>query len=167
MAVLLAGCSPVLATRPMGQHPTKLDPAEWQGLWVSGTQTMMIEVADAAGGILRISVLEENGTPSRETHAVFLRDCCSTTFASYCPADAGDSFRWGPIALSGDDLMVWVPDAKKFGAFVNERKLKGRIETDGSVHLDELPMEEMHLLASGALGVPYHWDTPTVFHRVK
>lgn len=167
LALLVVGCQSVWATKPLGETPSKINASDWEGIWSSESLLLRIAVGDAAGGVLRVSVLEENGAPRDELYTVFLRNCCGTTFASFRPGDAADVYWWGPVAVSGDDLVVWEPDAQQFRALVKGGKLQGRIEAGGDVRLGELSVDEMHQLASGALGVPYRWDAPGVFHRIR
>lgn len=167
LVLLLAGCSSVYVTAPVGEKPHVLVPADWEGTWLIDKDVAKAEVIDAAGGRLRLSGIEmKDSQPTLVSLTLHLRETAGHLFVSVqTPEVPPGQFLWGEMKRTEDQLIVWVPNAKKFAELVREGKLKGRATESGDVHL-ELTAADAVALANETHGVLYEWRSPAVLWRV-
>ena len=57
-SMLLVGCNAVLVKEPMGDTVVKLDPATWQGTWVTDEVVILTTVLDSDKGLLEAAWVE-------------------------------------------------------------------------------------------------------------
>jgi len=57
-SLLLSGCNAVLVEKPVGDTVVKLDPAIWQGTWVSNEVVILTTVLDGDQGLLQAAWVE-------------------------------------------------------------------------------------------------------------
>lgn len=167
----LTGCPSVRVSQPVGGQPHVLAKADWEGTWITDRDAARVSVADAAAGKLNVAYLEHSGFPggggpNLTTYSVLVRESGGWLFANVAD-DEGKSehYEWGRIKLNDDQLLFWEPDVEKFRALVDQGKLTGGLDGK-NVNLAPLSATDLAALTSGALGVPFGWDGPVVFHRV-
>jgi hypothetical protein len=167
-ALLMTGCSGVYVTAPVGDKPHVLNPADWDGTWTMDNEAATIRVSDAAEGKLQVlSVQLDEGPPKVRSYTVFLRESGKTLFASLQTEDIPKGrYLWARVRRSGDYLMLWSPDAEKFGYLVQSGELKGTKEC-GDVFLAPLAPTEVSGLAAEKYGVVYEWQRPAVLQRLR
>ena len=89
-----------------------------------------------------------------------------SAFATLMDESNPGRYEWARIKRDHGQIFIWLPDKDAFRALVQSGKLKGQLVDDDNVLLAPPSAEEMKALTTGALGVPFKWDEPFVFHRL-
>lgn len=168
LVLTLAGCSAVYVTQPIGEQPCKIKAKDWEGTWIHKDGSVTVKVMDGENGQLRIAWIEpkDNGL-TFEAHDVELREAGSQMFANI-KDDANTNeprYLWARIKGDGNQVIVWLPDATKFRALVEEQKLPGRIERENDVVLDTLELKHLRIIAGEQEGMLFVWEEPIVLFR--
>ena len=164
----LAGCSAVYTVQPMGEKPCKTQTQDWEGTWIHKEGSVTVRVMDGENGWLRIGWIEREGEDlASEVQDVQLWEAGSWTFANVKSDSAGEpAYLWAGIRRDGNQVIVWLPDEKKFKVLVEEGKLPGRIEPGGDVILDRLEPQHLSMITEEREGVLLVWGEPTAFLRL-
>jgi len=166
LALLCTGCTGVYVSRPIGDQPHALVPADWEGTWTLGKGALVAHVTDAAGGKLHYSVTSvRDGAFATTTTEVVVRESGGWLFANIPDESNPERYEWARVKMANGQIFVWRPDQEAFRALVQGGKLKGQL-IDKDVTLEPLSAEQMKALTTGALGAPFKWDEPFVFHRL-
>ena len=89
-------------------------------------------------------------------------------FANLLDQDEEDGkpfYLWGLLGGGDREMIVWLPEVKSLKALVEEGKLPGEVDEDGSVILHQLNAEQLALLTSDSEGVLFDWDEPLVLFK--
>ena len=100
--------------------------------------------------------------PDLTSASMFLRSEGTDLFLSI---DMGH-YVWFRVAMYGDSMLIWPPDASKLGQLVDRGVLPGKT-SEGEVALDKLSAEHMKLITSDDEGVLFHWKSPLVLRRIS
>ena len=153
LLLALPACNAVYVDEPIGERPLVLDPEEWEGTWLVGGGTVVMEVVDQNEGLLKIAWVEGGyqGGLELESAIIQLRgydDWIFGTLMEYESDDAeGAGYPWG-IARQGDDqILILLPDVGKFRALVEAGDLPGRVDGE-DVYLESLELEHLARILS-------------------
>ena len=173
--VLTFGSAAVYTSKPIGEKPAVISSEDWEGVWmgrgiVKGL-AINIEVLDEDKGVVRAVWIDDlgNGKFKLQDHEVNLTESGEWRFFSLEEKEPEESERnerylWGRLQ-NGDGLIgIWLPDAAKFEALIEEGILPGTVE-NGSVILGELTAEHMELITTSEEGVLWEWGKPLILFR--
>ena len=158
------------STRPVGEKPHALKPADWEGTWIfaehGDLSAWTVTVTDAAKGRLQVGRIEMNGgKPELQTGIAEVREAGGWLFINLGGLDDGKEFWfWGRIKFQADLLLVWAPNADHLKELSRQGKLKCRLSEGGSL-LEPLTPEDMKVLTADELVVPFDWNSPGIFRR--
>ena len=153
-SLALASCTTVTCTVPVGETPTLLSPADFEGTWLADEVAFSLEVAHT-NGLLRLSWIE--ATPDRATGPkpspakkqtpdamgriprpsplfksalIEVRTFRDWTFTSLQDPDHPNrrNWYWARLEASPDELRFHLPEAKAFSNLVATGVLPGRTE---------------------------------------
>ena len=166
LASLVTGCTGVYVSRPIGEKPLVLVPADWEGTWLCGDSAAKARVVDAHQG--RLELIEakfSDGKPKLEITEIVITEAGHWLFATLLnPADPA-RHEWVRLKRNDDQLVVWLPATAAFRTLVESGKLQGRLD-DKNVVLDPPSAADLAALTTGALGVPFAWDDPVTIRRL-
>jgi hypothetical protein len=170
--VALCGCFEVVSLNPMGESALKLNPAEWDGVWLLSDDDLVIfKVANPDDGLIEASFLErgESG-PVFKRSTVYVREAEGWVFISMAQESEGATdvvgYSWGRLKKDGNTLIVWMPDHDKFESLVDEGILPGDTRST-DVHLGILESSHYAVITSEQRGVLFEWDNPIIFRRPR
>jgi len=169
--ILLAACSSVYSTNPVGEKPVQLDSGQWDGNWLGADGVMTIRVKDAEQGILQVAWIEDMELLQ---YQVQLLESGDWVFFNLREEDDDDGYFWGRIKNDGDSIILWDPDIKKFRALVTKGVLPGEVKKTGKnmeffsdVILGELTPAHLQVITSGDQGVLFNWDEPLLLIKLN
>jgi hypothetical protein len=166
LALLCTGCTGVYVSRPLGDTPHALKPADWEGTWLLGDSASRVRVTDAANGKLElIGAKFTEGKPSLEVTRLAITESGDWLFATVIDDENPGRAEWARIKRDDDWIVAWLPAKDAFRALVRSGKLSGQLDQE-HVALDPPTPAQLHALTSGALGVPFNWDEPIVLRRI-
>ena len=165
---LTFGSAAVFTAKPIGEKPAGISSEDWEGVWVGKGivkgLAIYIEVPDEENGKIRTLWFDDlgNGEFKLQKRQVYLTESAEGTFISMRePAEPEQNERYllGRLRKGEGLIMIWLPDAPKLEALVEEGILPGTVE-HGSVILGELTAEHMELITTSAEGVLFEWESP-------
>jgi hypothetical protein len=166
VALALTGCTGVYVSRPIGDRPHVLAPADWEGTWVAGDSTSRARIVDAAQGKLElIEAKFTDGKPKLEVTEIVISEGGDWLFATIINRENPDHNEWARIKLKDDQLIAWLPSREGFRSLVQSGKLHGMLD-DKNILLAPLTAAEIAALTAGTLGIPFVWDEPLVLRRL-
>jgi hypothetical protein len=177
LAVAAAGCESAYTARPIGKTSVSLSPKAWEGLWIGELDRefdesdepfsfpVVLKVLDEQRGILQAWMMAEDGK-KYTAHAIpiHVRAYGHTLFASWhLPEDPDtDNYLWGVLRKSGGKMVLYLPDANRFHALLEDKTIPGTLDPRGDVRLGELSDDQLDRIAkSGDLFI----QNPIVFTR--
>jgi hypothetical protein len=171
LLLTLTGCGAVYVKAPPGTEALVLNPAEWEGEWITGDEGVMsVKVLDRDQGLLQLSTVDYDleKQPHVSSEKVYIRKWKQFLFASVPTLREGDTpaFFWARMMRDGERVVIWLPDRGKFKALVTSGKLPGLLEKDEDVVLEDLKDHHYEILTSEKEGVLYQWDDPGVLIRL-
>lgn len=164
LGTALVGCGGVTSSHPVGDEVPSIEVSEWEGSWSSAGESeivFVVEVEDPAEALLKVTMF-----PNQPPSPTFLRSTGSDLFVSIAIDLAPEGFHWFRVAMQGDSMLVWQPDASKLGQLVDDGTLPGKT-SDGKVELEKLSAKNMALITSEQKGVLFDWKNPLVLRRVS
>jgi len=178
----LAGCEAVFTEQPIGDEAVQLDPATWQGTWLSEEIVLLTTVVNAEKGQLQAAWVERGpdgarfeavtGTVRRAGEALFLTmEHERSTEAEVAEGEPGElavsspEYFWARIENDGRRAILWWPNVEQFRLAVDEKKLPGVIKHDKDVVLGPLDAGQLTLIGSPASNL-LQWSQPVTFIRV-
>ncbi|MHC1744172.1 MAG: hypothetical protein AB9873_14220 [Syntrophobacteraceae bacterium] len=169
MVSAICGCAAVYATKPVGDVPCPVKPAEWDGTWVNKDGALTLKVQDEQAGRLRMAWVEWSlQGPRLESQEIQLLRSGDATFASVKEGEDNGRARyvWARIKREGNEMICWIPDVEHFRAAGRSGQFPFE-EKDDSIILGELTPEHLKTLASPEAGLLYRWDDPVVLLRMN
>lgn len=168
--LLVSGCSPVRSLRPVGLQPVNLKDVEeeWAGAWsTSDGDTVLMSVADAEKGRLRLTYLEGKGTEVRSVEAE-LRETGTTRFFNARDQDHPQPERWvwARLDQDGRQIVTWLPRNERVKESIEKGYLPGTAPKQEDVTLGELSEAQQRRLAEEESNL-YQWDKPLVFFKTS
>jgi len=171
----------------------KLDPAIWQGTWLSDEVVMVTTVMDADNGVLQAAWVERGPEGARfESETGVVRSTGDWLFlnmvheppdesGSAASADTADQpdknsesndeerqqpeYFWARVEHYGKRVVLWWPDTEAFRSAVSEGRIPGMIKEDKDVLVG--PLEDSHMeLINAPAGSLMNWSEPVVFIRI-
>jgi hypothetical protein len=161
--IMMAGCSAVYSTKPVGENPVTIKAEEWDGTWINKNGAITLEVMDAEKGIIHVAWVEKMKLESYQVH---LLDSGSWMFASFRESGESQKYLWAKILKDEDQLNLWAPSVDKIRVLVQKGVLPGSVEESGDVVLGELKAEHLRLLTSEEKGILFEWEKPLVLTRL-
>jgi hypothetical protein len=170
-ALALCGCYEVISLSPMGESALKLNPDEWDGLWLlSDDEFVIFKVISPDDGLIQGSFLEQGESgPILKHSTIHIREAGGWHFISMAQEAEGTDvvrYSWGRLKKDGNTLVVWMPDHDKFERLVEEGIVPGDTQST-DVHLGTLNSSHYTLITSEERGVLFEWDNPIIFRRQK
>jgi hypothetical protein len=167
LAALICGCSQVASLTPVGEHPRKISPDDWNGTWLNKEQTVRIRVADPQRGVLQVAWVEEKGGALvPESHQLELWAAGTWTFGNFKTKEAAAPYLWALVQNDHGQIIIWTPDQASFRKLVETGVLPGSVTKGGDVILQKLSGEQLQTMMSPAHSQCFHWQTPLVFIRL-
>jgi len=183
--VALAGCEVVSTPKPLGDEVVKLDPATWQGTWLSDGIVVLTTVLDRGKGQLQAAWVERGmagakfelvtGTVRRTGNVTFLSmerkqfketgEGAATAQEQGEPAVEQPEFLWARIENDGRRVILWWPDTEQIRLAVNDGRLQGVIKKDKDIILQQPDAAQLKLINSPAANL-MRWSQPVVFIRI-
>lgn len=187
----LAGCGAVYTVEPVGEVPSAVDPADWNGYWATPedagkcgrssedgpTGCLLVTVLDAAQGVLTVVPEGSDVEPAR----AYLRraDDGNGVFVSLEDWDSDDPVRplmllrgvvkvVGPLA---GRVVIWSPSAERFREAADAGLLPRGAGPSGGPHggptLGVLSQAELELIARTMKWELFDWEAPITYVRVR
>ena len=156
----------------MGESALKLDPEEWDGMWLLSDDDLVIfNVVSPDDGLIKASFLERGeSVPVLKHSTIYIREADGWVFISMARESEGTpdvvGYSWGRLKKYGNTLIVWMPDHDKFEHLVDEGMLPGDTRST-DVHLGVLESSHYALITSEGRGVLFDWDNPIIFRRPR
>ena len=168
--LLGSGCAPVRSLHPVGLQPVNLKDVEeeWAGAWsTSDGDTVLVSVADAEKGRLRLTYLEGKGTEVRSVEAE-LRETGSTRFFNARDQDHPQPERWlwARLDQEGRQIVAWLPRNERLKEAIDKGDLAGTAPKQEEVILGELNESQQRRLAEEDSPL-YRWDKPLVLFKTS
>jgi hypothetical protein len=184
-ALLLSACEAVFTEQPLGEEVVRLDPAIWQGTWLSDEVVVMTTVLDADQGLLQAAWVERwpdgarfeavAGTVRRSGDLLFLNMAHrpEQDADSAAPAPQPDDgaprgvpeFFWARVENDGRRALLWWPDVERARAAVGDGSLPGFVKQDRDVVLRQLSASQLELINAPSSGL-LKWSQPATFIRI-
>jgi len=185
LALALSGCEAVFTQQPVGDEAVDLDPATWQGTWLSDEVVMLTTVVDRGNGQLEAAWVERGSDGAKFERVMgSVRHSGEVTYLNMehvsdeTEGGGADSaigtleggqvmpeFFWARIENDGRRAVLWWPDVEQIRAAVDDGRLPGTIKQDNDVVLGRLkPMHE-ELINSPASNL-LQWQQPVTFIRI-
>lgn len=168
---LICGCSVVMSEKPVGDRPVVLEPAGWDGAWMTlQGEPVMMKVQDREKGVLKIAWIEDDGKMTCKSYDVRILSSGSWQFANIMDEEKKDGksggYLFAKIKKEKDYIVIWLPMAEKFSGLVGKKILPGRVEKE-SVTLGELEPQHLKIIMSGEKGLLFDWENPLFIIRAK
>jgi hypothetical protein len=174
LTMFVCGCSAVLSGSPMGGQVQRADPSAWDGVWASldsgEEETVNVHVFDADAGVLQVEYAEHDKPVQRRVllrswrQWTFFNVACVRSDVDECE-DAHDRFLWAAYDLRDGVLVMWVPNAARFGDLVDQGLLPGeRVGSD--VELSTFEDRHYELITSDEHADLWHWREPVLSKRI-
>ncbi len=181
----LTGCEAVFTERPLGDEVVTLDPAIWQGTWLSGEIVLLTTVLDGEAGQLQAAWMERGNAGTKfETVVGSVRRSGQIMYLSMvheptAEADAtGESveatqadhpnlpeYFWARIENDGRRAILWWPQVEQIRLAVGDGRLPGIVKDDNDVVLGRLEDAQLELINAPASGL-LQWSRPVTFIRI-
>lgn len=165
------GCSVVMSEKPVGDAPVVLDPAGWNGAWLTHQgDAVVMKVLDRDNGVLRITWIEDDSKMTCRSHDVRVLSSGKWQFANIM--DEGEKgekprgYLFAKIKKERDNIVIWLPAAEKFSDLVGKKILPGRVEKE-SVILGELGPRHMKIITSEEKGLLFDWENPLFIIKAR
>jgi len=168
LVMVVSGCVQVAAVAPVGEHPKKISPEDWDGTWIHKEQPVKIRVTDPQQGVLQVAWVEEKrGRLEMESYQVEIWEAGAWTFGNLRVKDSpGAPYHWGLVKNEEGQIIFWTPDHAYFRKLVEKGVLPGNVAKDGDVVLKKLTAEQVKTMMSPAQSECFNWKTPIVFMRL-
>jgi len=185
LLMALSGCEAVFTRQPLGDEAVALDPATWQGTWLSNEVVLLTTVLDSEEGRLQAAWMERGaggakfevvaGTVRHSDGIMFLsmerepsetvevEDATSEATAQDIPDEV--DYYWARIENDGRRVILWWPDVEQIRLAVGDKSLPGTVRQDQDVILGRLEAEHIQLINSPASGL-LQWSQPVTFIRI-
>jgi hypothetical protein len=174
---VLLGCEGVFISRPMGEKVVLLKARDWDGSWLREDGFLKTKVLDGEKGKLIAAWIENAGEGFKLVcDTIYIRKTGERMFWNKkekywsIGGDGGsqtDNYLWGKIKRNGRQVILWKADIETFKGLVNEGKLPGRVDKDGSVFLDDLSQVHLKIFLSEKERALYDWNEPFVLNRIS
>jgi hypothetical protein len=163
------GCSIVTSERPLGEMPLVLNPAEWEGTWITTEGApVVIKVEEPARGRLKLAWIEGDKDMVLKTASVTLLKSGAWTFANLTEDDRKNDGRvrylFARVKKDKGNIIVWLPRSEKFAGLVEGKILPGSLAKE-TILLGELGPEHLKIIASEDRGVLFDWENPFVLTK--
>ena len=179
VAIAVTGCDAVYTPQPLGDEIVKLDPATWQGTWLSGEAVVLTTVMDGDKGQLQAAWMERGAAGAMfETVTGTVRRTGDTMFLSMehepfivaaagREENAGDQteYYWARIANDGRRAIMWWPDVEQVRLAGKDGRLPGVIKKDKDVILKQPGTVQLQLINSPASRL-MNWSQPVTLIRI-
>lgn len=171
---ILTGCTSVTSQNQLGTKATKLNPADWEGIWSNGKdQVFYIKVKDTEKGILRIAVVADKKDDFKlYKFDVAIKEGESLKFCNILVKDIvdkeedelkdqeyADSYYWVLLENKNDNLMIYFPNAKQIEELIASGKLKGA-KKKNAVILQGSSEDMTKFVESSKNGELFYWKEP-------
>lgn len=183
------GCASVSSRQLVGSQPYVIDDAKvWTGDWViltdGNAQPVVIQVADAATGLLRMTYIQTpsaadakaDSYPTVSSCLIQLRAEGSRVMGNMhtieefslggktSTVEMKDEFLWFLLEVGAKGQMVAIiPNAETIGAMVENHQLRGE-KKEGSVVLEGMTSDELKAVLGNAEAMRY--TTPMTIIRL-
>lgn len=185
LVLVLSGCEAVFTQQPMGDEAVNLDPAIWQGTWLSDEVIMLTTVLDRRNGQLEAAWVERGSDGAKfESVVGTVRLSGEITYLNmeHMPENKDDAvadsdegtqagarempeYFWARIENDGRRAILWWPDVEQIRAAVDDGRLPGVIRQDNDVVLGRLEPAHLDRINSPASNL-LQWQRPVTFIRV-
>jgi hypothetical protein len=182
LVMALSGCEAVFTRQPLGDEAVTLDPATWQGTWLSDEIVLLTTVLDSEKGQLQAAWIERGAKGAKfEVVTGTIRQSGGIMFLSMeheppetaevtteeTPQDAPrePEYFWARIENDGRRAILWWPDVEQIRLAVGDKSLPGVIQQDQDVTLGQLEAEHIQLINSPASRL-LQWSQPVTFIRI-
>jgi hypothetical protein len=185
LVLALSGCEAVFTQQPMGDEAVDLDPATWQGTWLSDQVVMLTTVLDRENGQLEAAWVERGsdgakfervmGSVRRSGEVTYLNMEHMPEAIEGAAADSArdmqaggqvtPEFFWARIENDGRRAVLWWPDVEQVRAAVDDGRLPGVIKQDNDVVLGRLEASHVELINAPASSL-LQWQQPVTFIRI-
>jgi hypothetical protein len=170
-ALLGCACDEVTVPEPVGDEIVPLEAEEWVGTWADPEgHVVFIQEVDAEAGHLRLVWFEDDDTLERQQVDAIVRTSNGWWLGTvFVPDDAelSGEYWWGRVERTGDTLLVWVPNPRKFAELVRAGLLPGKVESEDTVRLGKLEPRHLKLVTSEERGVLFEWDEPLILRKIS
>jgi hypothetical protein len=167
LVMAVCGCTKVASVAPVGEHPQKISPADWDGTWINKEQTVKIRVADPQKGVLQVAWVEEKGGRLvLESYQIEMWEAGAWSFGNFKDKGSPASYLWGLVKNGQGQIIVWTPDQAYFRKLVETGVLPGNVDKGGDVVLQKLTPAHLQAMMSPARSECFNWKTPIVFIRL-
>ena len=168
LVLVVSGCAQVATVAPVGEHPKKLSPEDWNGTWIHKEQPVKIMVTDPQQGVLQVAWVEEKrGCLEMESYQVEIWEAGAWTFGNLRVKDSpGAPYHWGLVKNEEGQIIFWSPDHAYVRKLVEQGVLPGNVAKGGDVVLKKLTAEQIKTIMSPARSECFNWMKPTVFMRL-
>jgi hypothetical protein len=165
--LVLAGCTLVYSTHPLGEAPLAVQAEDWEGTWYNPGGSLTIMIEDHEKGILQAAWVEESdGELAFKSFQVLLLESDEWIFCNIKEPES-NRYLWGRIKRADNQILVWMPEASELAALVEADKLPGTVEEDGDVILPQLTSEQLQVITSGEHCALLDWSDPVVLFRLS
>ncbi len=167
IVVVVCGCMKVASVTPVGEHPKKILPDDWDGTWINKEQPVKIRVADQQNGVLQVAWVEEKGGRFvLESYQIEMWEAGEWTFGNFKTQESPAPYLWGLVKNDQGQIIIWTPDQAYFSKLVQTGVFPGNVEKGGDVVLKKLTSEHLQTMMSAAQSECFNWQTPIVFMRL-
>ena len=163
IACLLAGCSAVYSTQPVGVAPASIKPQEWDGTWIHKDGSLTLKVLDSEEGVVQVAWIENMKLAS---HKAYLLESGEWMFGNVKEDENQSQFLWGRIKKRNNQIIIWTPSVSKIAALVKDGSLPGTVDDGGDVMLGNLTANHLTLITSEDKDVLFEWEDPLVVIRI-
>ena len=184
-AMALTGCEAVFTPQPLGDEVVKLDPATWQGTWLSDEVVVVTTVMDADKGLLQAAWVERGEAGAKfETATGTVRRTGDVTFLSmeheqFKDTSQGDTtakdqqentrnepeYYWARISNDGRRAILWWPDVEQIRLAVGDGRLPGVVKENQDVMLKQPEAAQLKLINAPDSNL-MKWSQPVAFIRI-
>jgi len=169
--ILLCGCSVVMSKKPVGDSPVVLDPAEWDGAWITPQGApVMIKVKDGKNGVLKLAWIEDDKDMTLKSYEVIILGTGRWQFANIQDEEkkgnAPQGYLFAKIKKEKGLIVVWLPKPDRFSDLVTKKILPGEVVKE-KIILGEVGPEHMKIIMSEEKGPLFDWEEPFIFFKTK
>lgn len=163
LLLVVVACDSVRSTNQLGETTYPLTVGEWDGTWLTGDGSLVLEVKDTKTGEIEIMFIEKGEI---EKHTIFVRQNGSDTYMNLIDEDK--LYLFAKFKKSTNQIIIWLPLAKEIKLAINNKQLEGVISEGGSdliIKSDKSRLNKYFIVNKSK--ILFDYEEPVIFRKLN
>lgn len=162
LLLAVVGCSAVRSVNQVGESIYPLTISEWDGTWVTGDGSLVLEVRDSKTGELEIMFIEKG---ELEKHTVFVKQIGNDSYMNLVDKDS--SYLFAKFKKSRNQVIVWLPSAKEIKLAISNKQLDGLVDGDSDLLIKSDKSSLNKYFEANKEKMLFEYEEPVVFRKLN